>query len=277
MSLCLIAGQGRLPVLLAEMLAEGGAPLLLAQLEGSPWDGPARDDVLTFRLETLGSLIETLVARGVTRACFAGAIRRPVVDPARIDAATLPLVPRLMAALGQGDDGALRVVLDLFQEAGIAIVAAHDLLPGLLADEGVLTRATPGDLVRGDASRAAGIVAAMGQADVGQGCVVLRGQALAIEAQAGTDWMLRSLALMAQDAGTLPAPPPTRGGILFKAPKPGQDRRIDLPAIGPDTVALAAELGLAGIVVAAGGVLLLDRELMVARANAAGLFLWVRA
>ncbi|HHY02544.1 MAG TPA: LpxI family protein, partial [Paracoccus sp.] len=66
-------------------------------------------------------------------------------------------------------------------------------------------------------------------------------------------------------------------GVLFKAPKPGQDRRIDLPAIGPDTVAQAARAGLAGIAWQAGGVLLLDREATIAAARAAGLFLWARA
>ena len=64
--------------------------------------------------------------------------------------------------------------------------------------------------------------------------------------------------------------------MLFKGPKPGQDRRIDLPAIGPATVAGAAAAGLAGIAVEAGGVMILDRAETIAAADAAGLFLWVR-
>ena len=66
-------------------------------------------------------------------------------------------------------------------------------------------------------------------------------------------------------------------GVFYKAPKPGQDRRIDLPALGPDSVAQAAAAGLAGIAWEADGVILLDRDAMVAAADAAGLFLWARA
>lgn len=275
MTLALIAGRGRLPGLILSALEARGEPVVVARLADDPPDF-ACDDAVIFRLETLGTLIKTLQERGVTRACFAGAVRRPLIDPARIDAATLPLVPRLMSALEQGDDGALRTVLALFEAAGIEIVAATDLVPDLLADDGVLTRATPSDRSRQDATRAAGILAAMAPADIGQGVVVARGQALAIEAQAGTDWMLRSLALMAgaDDAGELPA---TKGGLLFKAPKLGQDWRIDLPAIGPDTVALAASLGLAGIVTEARGIVMLERDLLLRMADDAGIFVWSRA
>ena len=107
----------------------------------------------------------------------------------------------------------------------------------------------------------------MGAADVGQACAVLNGQALAIEGVFGTDWMLRSLANR----------PDGEGGLLYKAPKPDQDRRADLPAIGPDTVRGAADAGLDGIVIEAGGVILLDRDAVVATCDRMGLFLWSRA
>ena len=63
-----------------------------------------------------------------------------------------------------------------------------------------------------------------------------------------------------------------RRGVLVKRAKPGQDRRVDLPTIGPRTVELAAAANLAGIGVHAGHVLLVERERLVALADAAGLF-----
>lgn len=285
MRTCLVAGRGRLPHLLA-----GAVPgLHLAALEGFAPDrlGP----VETFRVETLGTFIAGLAARGVRRVCFAGGVRRPDFDPRRVDAATLPLLPRLAAAMGQGDDAGLRVVLALFEEAGIAPVGAHELLPSLLPEAGMLA-GEAGDEVRADAARAAGIVAALGAADVGQSCIVARGQALAVEAAPGTDWMLASVAAARRGAAATPGaatvtstdgpPEPDwfaaspRGGVLFKGPKPGQDRRVDLPAIGPESVIRAAAAGLDGIVVEADGVMLLDRAEAVERARAHGLFLWVR-
>jgi DUF1009 family protein len=72
-------------------------------------------------------------------------------------------------------------------------------------------------------------------------------------------------------------PDPALGrGLLYKAAKPGQDRRIDLPAIGPDTVAAVARAGLGGIAFEAGGTILLDRAATIAACEAAGLFLWAR-
>ena len=125
-----------------------------------------------------------------------------------------------------------------------------------------------------DADRAAKIVEGLGALDLGQGAVVAQGLCLAVETLPGTDAMLAFAAL--HDPALRPNPKGARG-VLYKAPKPGQDRRIDLPAIGPETVAGAARAGLAGIAWEAGGVLLLDRDATVAAAAAAGLFLWSRA
>ncbi len=259
----LIAGQGALPVVLAEAL-EGA---IVCEMEGFPSGLP---DSVVFRIETLGTLIGTLRARGVTEVCFAGAVRRPPLDPAKVDKATMPLVPRMMAALQQGDDAALRTVIAFFEEAGIAVVGAEALMPELLPDPGVLTAVQPRDRDRADAERAEAIHAALACADVGQGCVVAAGQALAVETLGGTDWMLGTLAGDRRPEGP-------GGGILFKAPKPQQDRRIDLPVIGPGTVMAAQAAGLSGIVIATGGVMVLDLRATVAAADEAGVFLWVRA
>jgi DUF1009 family protein len=147
------------------------------------------------------------------------------------------------------------------------------------------------------------VIEAMGRADMGQACVLAHGTVIAREDRAGTDAMLRRIGPrprpvdMAEDdevfwpldlAGDLVADAadwlsaddgsvlPGKGGILFKAPKPGQERRVDLPVIGSATVAGAARAGLAGIVIEAGGVMVLDRAAVIAACDAAGLFLWVR-
>ena len=63
------------------------------------------------------------------------------------------------------------------------------------------------------------------------------------------------------------------GGVIVKAPKPGQERRVDLPTIGAETLNKAAEAGLAGVAVAAGRVLMAEPAATVAAANKLGLFL----
>ncbi len=266
--LAIIAGEGALPAVLhARLIAEGQDPLVV-EMEGHPSE-IADADPIQFRVEHLGSLLTDLRDRGVTQLCLVGRIERPDLDPSAVDEATEPFVPGISAALEAGDDGALREVLFIIEEFGFELLAAHEILPDLLPAEGVMTKSAPGPRDESDAVRAAGIVAALGAADIGQGCVVAAGQALAVEALGGTDWMLRSLARN--------RPGTAKGGILYKGPKPGQDRRADLPVVGPGTVEGARAAGLSGIVIERGGVMVLDREALVAACEAAGLFLWVRS
>ncbi|MCO8144428.1 UDP-2,3-diacylglucosamine diphosphatase LpxI [Rhodovulum tesquicola] len=269
----LIAGRGALPAHLARALAASGKPFLIAEVEGFAMENPGGLPVTRFALERLALLFDHLHENGVTRVVMAGAVTRPRLDPERIDPRTAQLLPRIVPALAQGDDATLRAVIALFEEEGFAVLGAEAVAPDLLPPPGVLTRAQPSPADERDAARAAQIVAALGAADVGQGAVVAQGLCLAVEALPGTDAML---AWVAEVAGACRPDPKGAMGVVCKAPKPGQDRRVDLPAIGPATVEAAARAGLAGIVVEAGGVLLLDPAETVARADRAGLFLWVR-
>jgi UDP-2,3-diacylglucosamine hydrolase len=264
--LALIAGAGALPGALVAALAE--RPLICA-LDGFAPAGLTAD--IPFRLERLALLLRELQARGVREVAFAGAVRRPRLDPALFDPATAQMVPRLLAAMAQGDDGALREAMAIFQEAGFALRGVGEIAPGLIPHAGVYAGSVTEGVTR-DADRAQAIVAALGAVDVGQGCVVAQGQCLAVEVLAGTDAMLASL----QHLGDLRPDPARGGGVFYKAAKLGQDRRIDLPTIGPDTVAHAARAGLAAIVWRAGDVICLDLPAMTQAAQAAGLTLWAR-
>lgn len=260
----IIAGRGALPAALAAAL---DAPLVTA-LDGFPPQGIAPD--LTFRVERLMPFLRQMQEAGVTRVVFAGGITRPRLDPALFDPATAQALPRLLGAMQGGDDATLRAVIALFEEEGFTVLGVADVAPNLIPGAGVLAgQITPAD--ERDATRAAAIVAAIGAVDVGQGAVVQQGLCLAVETLGGTDAMLEQVA-------GLPATlrPPGARGLLYKAPKPGQDRRIDLPALGPLTVAAAAQAGLGGIAWQAGGVILLDRAATIAAATAHGLFLWAR-
>lgn len=259
--LALIAGAGKLPAVLVENLPE--MPYIAAPVGAEPeFLVPDR----RFRIEELGSFLEDLAALGVREVCFAGAVARPEIDPGRIDAATLPLVPRMAAALQKGDDGALRALLAIFEDAGFRIRAAHEFAAALLPVNGTYTARRPDEAHKADAARAAEVLAALGPLDVGQACVVRNRQVLAIEGKFGTDWMLDSLR-QRPDAG---------GGLIYKTAKPGQDRRIDLPVVGVDTMAAAGKAGLDGVVVEEDAVMVLDLAAVERIADELGLFFWVR-
>jgi DUF1009 family protein len=262
----IIAGQGRLPAALAAAMAE--APLVAA-MDGFAPEGLTVD--LTFRVERLVPFLRALERDGIGQVVFAGAVTRPRLDPALLDEATAGLLPRLMQAMAAGDDATLREVIAVFEEFGFAVAGVEHVAPALLPGAGVLAgTVTPRD--EADAVRAEAIVAALGAVDVGQGAVVAQGLCLGVEALPGTD------ALLEQVAGIVALrPDPARGkGVFFKAAKPGQDRRIDLPTIGPETLRRVAAAGLGGLAFQAGSVVCLDLAEMRRLAGELGLFLWAR-
>jgi DUF1009 family protein len=262
--IALIGSLDPLTAQIANTLRAYGEPVVICVLgHRSDFDPPPGEPV-AFRIEHLGTLLQRFVEWGVVAVCFSGSIMRPQIDPAQIDAATLPLVPRMMGALTKGDDGALRVVLGIFEEAGFQVLAAHELVPDLLPAPGVLSSGRPSAQNESDAARAEAVHRILAPADIGQGLILRGGQVLAVEAGPGTDFMLRSVVGLAE------------GALFFKAPKLGQDRRVDLPVIGPQTIERARAARLGAIVVESGGVMVIRAAECAALADAAGLVLWVR-
>jgi UDP-2,3-diacylglucosamine hydrolase len=261
----IIAGRGGLPAALAAAM---DTPFVAA-MEGFTPDGVPVDE--TFRVERLVPFLRGLEDRGITRVVFGGAVTRPRLDPALFDPDTAQLVPQLMAAMQGGDDATLRVVAEIFEGSGLTVVGVQDVAPALVPGPGFLCGGAAAVDDR-DAARACDIVSALGKVDVGQGAVVQQGLCLAVEALPGTDAMLASVAAL----GALRPDAASGRGVFYKAPKEGQDRRMDLPALGPDTVRAARDAGLAGIAWEAGAVICLDQAQMIALADQAGMFLWAR-
>lgn len=261
MTLALIAGRGMLPN--EVFRAQDTVPLVCAYDGISP-------DLLTvdirFRLETLGTLLVTLGEHGVTQVCFCGAIDRPQLDPSKLDDETMALVPLFQKAMAAGDNGALRILKEIFEQTGFEVVGADKLLPALVAEQGVLTHAWPDAQMRRDAARGQEILAGMAPLDIGQACVIGREQVLGIEAMGGTDHLL----------ATLPTRARKMRAILCKGPKLGQIREIDMPTIGPTTIESAYRAGLVGVIVDAGDVIVLEAARCTALADQYGMVLWCR-
>ncbi len=272
-ALAIVAGGGVLPRLIAVDQKRRGLPYRVVQFDGVEIDWAADHPVIRATFEKPGRLFADLRSADCRTVSFAGGLKRPRLNPLKFDFKGLRLAPTLFAAMKAGDDETLRIVTGIFEKEGFSVRAPHELLEELLAQPGVPTAAKPDDADETDAARAAEIVRALGAVDVGQGAVVAQGICLATETIQGTDKMLEFVAR----TGTVYRPDPEGAkGVLLKAPKPGQDWRVDLPAIGPETMRQVAAAGLAGIAVEAGGVLILGLEETVAEADRLGLFLWGR-
>ncbi len=261
--LAIVAGGGSLPLALAEACRTSERPYFLLGL-----DGFAEPDRLEGhphrwgRLGAVGRVVATIREEEAAEVVFAGHVRRPSLASLRPDLFTVRLLARV-GAKALGDDGLMRHVVKAFEAEGLRVVEVSSILADTLALPGPLGALAPDETALEDIRRGLEVAEALGRADAGQAVVVQQGIVLAIEAAEGTDRMI------ARASGLRREGP---GGVLVKVAKPQQDRRMDLPVIGPDTVEAAAAAGLRGIAVEAGGVLVLDREAAIRSADEKGLF-----
>lgn len=221
-------------------------------------------------LGQVGRFLRLAHAEGCRDVLLIGTLLRPPLRQIRLDWQTIRLMPRIVRAFRGGDDWLLSSIGKMMEEAGLRLVGLHDIAPDIIVAEGVLGRHQPSARDRSDIARALGLIAAMGPFDVGQAVVVADSHVLAVEAAEGTDNLLVRLADLRREGRVTT---PERVGVLVKAPKPAQDRRFDLPAIGPATIRNAARAGLAGVAVAAGNTIIAEAAEAVAAADDAGIFL----
>jgi len=198
-----------------------------------------------------------------------GGVIRPSILQLRLDWGTLMQMPAIVRSFRGGDDHLLSGVSRMFENAGFRVIGAHEVAPEITAPIGALGRLRPDAAAEDDIGSGFTLLAATSAFDVGQAAVIAGRRVLAIEAAEGTDAMLDRVTAM-REAGriTLPA----GRGVLVKAPKRRQDRRFDLPSIGPDTVTRAAQAGLAGIAVIARATIVAEPQRLVEVADSTGLF-----
>ena len=257
----ILAGGGRLPVLLVEACRRNQQPFHVIVFEGQ--GDPAHyagDSHAIIRVGAAGAAVKSLKEAGCDTLVMAGAIRRPSLSELRPDWWGVKFFASSGAAV-LGDDGLLTALIGALENEGFTVIGADELLPDYLMPKGVLGAIQPSAQNTTDINTAILSAKALGARDLGQAVVVANGQVMIEEDRDGTDAMLRKLVQRNNS-----------GGVLAKALKPGQERRADLPTIGPDTIANAHAAGLAGVVIEAGNAFLLDRPGTISSADSLGLF-----
>jgi DUF1009 family protein len=265
-----ICGGGSFPGAVAEaVLRRGRRPVMFA-VRG--WADPGVVERYAHHWIAIGQagrFFRLARAEGCREAVLIGTMLRPPLTQIRLDWPTVRLLPRAVGFFRGGDDRLLSGVASLFEEGGVRIIAVDEVAPEIVAPEGVMGSRQPSPSDRADIARALAVIAALGPFDIGQAVVVANGHVLGIEAAEGTDNLLARIAdLRGQGRVTTAA----GVGVLVKAPKPGQDRRFDLPAVGPQTVEKIARAGLAGLAITAGGTIVAEPAQLTAAADRANIF-----
>lgn len=268
--LAIIAGSGKLPLFLAEAAREAGENPFVLRLKNEADDIWQGFDNAVVGVGDMAGLSALFRQYHIRRVVMSGAVkRRPAFGEIRANFKSLLKLPMaLKTLLAGGDDAVLRMVISLIEAQGCQVLGAHEILPGLLATTGPLGAVTPDTESLKDIEKAADAAEMLGRLDVGQGAIAVGGRIVALEGVEGTDAMLARVRDL-RDEGRISR---RREGVLVKLCKPQQDLRADLPTIGVSTVQNAKAAGLAGIAVEAGRALVVEREAVIAAADAAGLF-----
>jgi DUF1009 family protein len=255
----IVAGGGILPRKLVAYCDAHGIDCFVVGFDGhvDAETVAGRDHVL-MRLGSAGMIIELLRTRGYNDLVLIGAVKRPKLSEMCPDLRTIKFYAKLgMRALG--DDGFLKAIRAELEDEGFIIHGIHEIVPGLFVPKGVLGAVEPDEAQWEDIRIGFAGSRKIGEDDIGQCVVALNGDIIGTEDDKGTNALIKRAA--------------AKGAVLVKSSKPQQDRKLDMPTIGSETVKLCASLGYAGIAAEADGVLVADRAEMIELANATGLFL----
>ena len=259
--LAIVAGGGDLPWLLRDSCKAAGRETLFLALDGHvDVERDCRPDV-TVRIGDWGKTLDLLHENEIAELVFAGTVRRPGLKELRPDARGAAFLARLGRAWF-GDISILSAVMKELEKEGFSIVSPDSLLAEFVAQEGTYGSIHPDAIAWSDIERGREVIAAIGDQDIGQAVVIQQGIVVAVEAAEGTDAMIRRCKSLLRG----------NGGVLVKFPKPGQDRRVDLPTIGVSTVKAVKEAGIGGIAVEVGGALVINAEELKKIADETGIF-----
>lgn len=262
--LAIVAGAGALPDMLIAACRDRGQDALVVGIESQA--DPAwcsANAHATLRLGEFDKLVRLLRKAKADAIVFAGRIRRPPFRSIRLDWRSARVLAGLVLRGTLGDDAVANAVVRSFEREGFRILAPHELLGETIA-VGPLGRLSPSPGQERDIARGVRAAREIGRLDIGHAVVVQDGAVIAVEGAEGTDALIRRCAALPRGGSR---------GVLVKMAKPQQDRRVDPPTIGRDTVAHAGAVGFSGIAFEADRTLVIDLPAVIRAADAAGLFL----
>ena len=258
--LCIIAGRGAYPRLLAESARAQGVGHIAAiafRRETDPSIERVTDDVHWIRLGQLGALLDALREIAIPDAVMAGQITPTHLFTMRMDGALLQLLKRLPT---RNADTIFSAIGAEIAKLGVALLPASQFMEKHMPHEaGILTRRGPTATEEADMALGRVVARLTSSLDIGQTVVIKEGTILAVEAFEGTDATILR-------AGKLGGP----GATLVKMAKPGHDMRFDIPVIGSRTVRSIRKAGISAVLVEAGRAILLERDLILGQLDRLG-------
>ncbi len=260
----LIAGGGMMPVEIIKYCNQTERDIVAVGLETFATVQTVENAPHIFaHIGEAGKMLKYFKEQGVEEIVLAGGIKRPSLKELIPDWEGVKILAKI-SFKKLSDDGLFRAVIDVIEGYGFRLVGIEDVVPEMLFQDGVYGKEKPNDDDLLDIARGIEVAKALGAVDVGQAVVVQEGMVLAVEAVEGTDRMLDRAASVKRKG---------KGPVMVKIKKPGQDSRVDMPAMGLQTIEQLRKYGMKGIAVEAGGILLIEKEEVIRQADEAGIFI----
>ena len=262
--LAIVAGDGSLPVQVIEKCIELGKPysLIVINEHGDEVLKKFKSDFI-LHLNKIGNAIKFARDNDIDEIIMIGGIRRPPIKSMVPDLWTTKFLAKNTNKI-LGDNSILSSLAKALEVEGFKIIAIENILSNILSKKGVMGKISPGKSHLKDIKIGYKIAKSIGELDIGQSLVIEDGVILALEAVEGTSEMISRVEKYMKLSGE---------AILVKVLKTHQDKRIDRPTIGSDTVKQIARRGLAGIVLEANEVLIIDYKETISMANKNNIFI----
>lgn len=257
----LIAGNGRFPFLVLEAARSQGVEVVVAAIreETSPEIEAAAENVHWMSLGQLGKLIRTFRAEGVGLAVMAGQVKHKQLFSDIVP--DFRMLQMLAGLATRSTDSLIGGVARVLESEGIKLLDSTAFLRPLLPDPGILTTREPTEEEQRDLDYGYRLARELGRLDLGQSVVVSEGACVALEAMEGTDAVIERAASLVNG----------RPLVLVKLAKPDQDLRFDVPVVGPGTLDAMIAANVRAMAIEGRKTLMIDRQLLIERADLHGI------
>ena len=267
MKVGLIAGDGSFPLEVAKSISQKNKEIFIIAIKGSASKDIERYPHLWIRIGQIGKAIRALKENNCKELILIGGVKKPNVWLLNPDFGALKLFFKLIILPIKGDASILKTLLNFLEKDNkFKVVGAEKYIPYLLMSKGLIAGEKINEQSNIDIDIAIENCKNIGSKDIGQACVVVNGQIIASEDSLGTDKMLRDIISKGIRFNN--------EGVLVKLVKPIQDRRVDLPAIGLQTIKLAKEIGLCGIAIEDKSSFISNKEGVIEFANKNNIFIF---
>jgi DUF1009 family protein len=261
----IIMGKGDLPSLLIDFCKRKKHPYILLPIKSQADTSFVQQHPhVWISFGQVKKNIHLLKQHNIKQLVFVGNVNRPPLFALKLDWTGL----KWLACIGWkalGDDGLLSGIIQFLEKEGFEIVGVHQLIQDLLMPQGSLGKINPSNEDKKNIALGFAAAKELGRQDIGQGVIVQNGVVLARETIKGTDWMITESSSLLQDSGS---------AILVKVLKPKQEKRIDLPTIGPETIENLARCGYKGVALEAKAGLILHSKKTIKLADQKGIFIY---